>query len=201
MTEATETNQTRKSSPLRRILLLLALITSPLLCCGCLFLENVLPDGLIPSLNFFAAEARIENRTGETLYLTPITTTRGQPEVILQSTSFRQTDLPVQPNRSIVLKYDSADLPLSGIAVCRAGNDCRFLAVDYSGVYPLDSFETLPALDPAWLQAIRSASPYNFIIVLFPVAGFLPIVLFLSWLSLGRLEKKRIDDRPHGEKQ
>jgi hypothetical protein len=38
MTKAAETNQTRKSSSLRRSLLLLALITSPLLCCGSLFL-------------------------------------------------------------------------------------------------------------------------------------------------------------------
>ena len=184
-----EPKQSPKSSLLRRILFLLALLTSPLLCCGCLFLESVLPNGLVPALNFFAAEARVENRTGETFYLTPITTTHGQPEVIPQSASFRQTDLPVQPNASIGLKYDSADLPLSGIAVCRANDDCRLLAVDYSGQYHLEAFEALPALDPAWLLAIRSTSPYNFGIVIFPVLGLLPVGLFFELAVFGQNRK------------
>jgi hypothetical protein len=189
--DVVETNRVRKRITVRKILLLLAVLSSPLGCCGCVFLLNVLPPALLPPMmNLFETEARIENRSGETLYLTPITTTRGRPEVITQLAFLRQRDIPLQPGRSIVLTYDAADMPLSGIAVCRTNDDCRLLAVDYSNAYYLDSFEDLPGLEPGWLLAIRSLSPYNFSIVLFPVLGLVPVVLFLSWLYLGKLEKK-----------
>jgi hypothetical protein len=125
------------------------------------------------------------------LYFTAITTTYGQPEVIRQSAFIKQRDIPVEPNHSIVLTYDSADMPLSGIAVCRTDDDCRLLDVDYSPVYYLDSFENLPGLDPSWLLAIRSHNPYDPGIVLYPALGLVPVVLFLGWLYLGRLENKK----------
>ena len=190
--DVVETNRAKKHTSARVILLLLAMLSSPLGCCGCAFLLNVLPPSVRPPMmGLFKAEARVENRSGETFNITPITTTSGRPQVIMQLASLRQRDIPLQPNRSIVLTYDAADMPLSGIAVCRTNDDCRLLAVDYSGVYFLDSFENLTNLEPSWLSAIRSLPPYNFGIVLFPVLGLLPVILFSSWLYLGKLENKR----------
>ena len=196
MSDPVEPTQPRKHSRLRRIVFLLTLITSPLFCCGCLFLLEALPSSLLPSsvdftINLFEAEARVENRSGETLFVTPISTTFGRPMVITKLTSFRWKDIPLQPNGSVVLTYDSADMPLSGIAVCRINDDCRLLAVDYSNEYYVDSFESLPGLEPGWLQAVQSQPQYNFSVVLAPALGLLPVLLFLGWLYLGRQEKKR----------
>lgn len=66
MSDAVETKESRKRSPLRW--LLLALILSPLTCCGGIYILSALP-GVMPIL--FETEVRIENRTDETLYLTP----------------------------------------------------------------------------------------------------------------------------------
>lgn len=196
MSDAVGTNRVKKRPRVRMILLLLALVSSPLCCCGPIYLLNVLPSSFLPPavdfmVNLFEEEVRVENRSGETLYITPITTTYGQPMVIPQSTFIRQRDIPLQSNGSIVLTYDSADMPLSGIAVCRTDNDCRLLAANHSKVYYLDSFESLPKLEPNWLLAIRSYPHYSFGIVLIPVLSLLPVVLFLGWLYLGRLENKR----------
>jgi hypothetical protein len=196
MTNVVQTDQASRPRPLRAILLLLALITSPLVCCGAIQLLEALPASLFPpaldfTLSLFEAEARVENRTTETFYLTPITTTNGQPMVIAQNISLRQRDIPLEPNGSVVLKYDSADMPLSGIAVCRTDEDCRLLPVDNSGVYVLDSYENLPDLEPSWLLAIQSQPLNNYSNVLFPALSLLPLLLFASWLYLGRLEKKR----------
>ena len=196
MSDPVASTQTTKRPRVRRILLLLALITSPLFCCGSISLLQTLPASLLPPasdfvVKVFEAEAKVENRSGETLYLTPITTTYGRPMAITQSNSLRQRDIPVQPNGSVALTYDSADMPLSGIAVCRKSHDCRLLAVDNSGVYALDSFENLPALDASWLQAVQAQPAYNFMVVLIPLAGIVPVGLFFGWLYLGRLENKQ----------
>lgn len=181
----------------RRILFLLTLITSPLFCCGCFYLLEALPASLLPSsvdfmINLFEAEAQVENRSGETLYITPISTTLGRPMVIPQSASIRVHSIPLKPDHTMVLTYDSADMVLSGLAVCRANQECRLLAVDGSDEYHVDSFESLPGVETGWIQAIQAKSEYNFSIVLIPILSLLPIVLFLSWLYWGRLEKKRL---------
>jgi hypothetical protein len=181
MTDVVETNRTRKRPSLRVILLLLTVVTSPLCLCGVTFLLSTASPSF---LNFFHGEARVENRSGETLYITPITTTYGHPVVIGQFTFIRQRDIPIQPDHFIVLTYDTADAPLSGIAVCRTNDDCRLLAADHLDVYYLDSFESLPSLEPGWLSAIRSHPPYSFQIIVFPILGLLPVVLFSSWLYL-----------------
>jgi hypothetical protein len=196
MTNAVQTNQSSRPRPLRVILLLLALLTSPLICCGAIQLLEGLPASLLPpaldfTLNLFEAEARVENRTTETFYLTPITTTYGEPRVIAQNISLRQRDIPLVPNGSVLLKYDSADMPLAGIAVCRTDEDCRLLAFDNSGMYVLEAYENLPSLEPSWLLAIRSQPLRNYSNILIPALSLLPILLFASWLYLGRLEKKR----------
>ena len=193
MTDIAPTNPTRRPQPLRAILLLLALITSPLICCGAVQVLDVLPASLLPpaldfSINLFESEARVENRTTETFYLTAITTTYGEPMVIAQNISFRQSDIPLEPNRSVALQYDAADLPLAGIAVCRNDADCRLLAVNNSGAYAIDSYESLPPLEPAWLEAIRSRPQNNYRSILFPLLSLVPILLFAAWLYLGRLQ-------------
>src|SRR5690242_17347964 len=117
MTEKVQPNTSRRRRPLRVILLSLALLTSPLVCCGAIQLLDALPQSFLPSgigfiLNLFEAQARVENRTAETLSITAITTTYGRPMVIPQNIAFRQRDIPVQPKGTVVLEYDSADLPL-----------------------------------------------------------------------------------------
>jgi len=196
MSDLTQTDSANRPRPLRTILLLLAVLTSPLICCGSIQLLDALPASPLPSgldftLNLFEAEARVENRTAETFYLTPITTTYGEPRVIAQNISFRQRDIPLAPRSSVVLTYDSADMPLSGIAVCRSDNDCRLLALDNSGVYVLETYEALPSLEPAWLEAIQLSPLRNYSTILLPALSLLPILLFVSWLYLGRMEKKK----------
>ena len=175
----------------RKILLLLAIFTSPLICCGGIFLLNAMPNSPLPRL--FEGKARVENRSGEILFLTPVTTTYGYPKVIAQSALLRQRDIPLQPNQSIVLTYDTADMPLAGIAVCRANQDCRFLGVNnyFSDTYDLESIDTLPKLDQNWIEAIQSHPRYNFGLVIVPALGLIPVVLFLIWLYLGVRDKKR----------
>ena len=186
MSDAVETKGTKKRSPLRW--LLLALILSPLTCCGGFYALSTLP-GVTPGL--FETEARVENRTDETLYITPITTTYRDPRIIPQPGRFRQTNIPLRPGRSIVLTYDAADFPLSGVAVCRKDGGCRVLETEYSGVTVLDSFEALPILEPSWLRVIQTSSPYKFGILVYPLMGIVPIILFLNWLYLVWQGKKR----------
>ena len=177
---------------LRMILLLFAVFTSPLICFGCIILLSAVPDSVLPRL--FLGEARVENNSGEILFLTPITTTYGHPEVITQMSFFRQRDIPLEPNQSIVLTYDTADMPLAGIAVCRANQDCKRLGVKnyFSDTYNLESIDTLPKLDQSWIEAIQSHPRYNYGLVIFPVLGLIPVVLFFVWLYLGVRDKKMI---------
>ena len=174
-----ETKGTKKRSPLRW--LLLALILSPLTCCGGFYILSALP-GVTPGL--FETEVRIENRSDETLYITPITTTYAEPRVIPQPGRIRQVDIPLRSNHSITLTYDAADFPLSGVAVCREEGECRLLETEYSGMTYLDSFEILSALEPGWFQAMQTTTRYRFGIVIFPLLSLVPVLLFLNWLYL-----------------
>jgi hypothetical protein len=192
----TQNDPTSRSRSLRTILLLLALLTSPLICCATIQLLDALPDSLLPSgldftLNLFESEARVENKTTETFYLTAITTTYGEPRVIGQNISYRQRDIPLEPSGSVLLQYDAADIPLAGIAVCRTAQDCRLLAKDNSDVYVLESYESLPALEPSWLTAIQSHPLNNYSNMLIPVSSLVPILLFAGWYYQVKLEKKR----------
>lgn len=159
-----------KKRSVRTILLLLAVLTSPLGCCLLSFLPNI-----------FGAEARVKNVSGETLYLTAVTTTTGRPVVIGQRNSLTQRDILIRPNQSRVLQYDSADMPLAGIAVCRTASNCRLLAADHYDTCYINCFECLPPLEPDWSPAIQSYPRYNFYVVLLPLLGFVPVVLFLVW--------------------
>lgn len=174
---------------IKSFLLLLAVLLSPLTCCGGLYIIDILPSSLMPStvdfvVNLFETEVHVENRTGEILYLTPITTTRGKPVVIPQYSSIRQRDFLLRPDRSLVLIYDAADMPLAGIAVCRTNTNCRLLATDYSDEYSLDSYENLPMLEQEWFTAIQSSQKWNLSIVIFPALGLVPIIFFMGWLYL-----------------
>ena len=176
----------RKSQ--RMILLLLAIFTSPLTCCGGIFVLNAIPNSPIPRL--FEGKARVENRSGEILFLTPITTTYGYPKIITQSALVRQRDIHLQPNQSIVLTYDTADMPLAGIAVCRENRDCRLLVTNYfSDTYALNDFESLPKLDQDWVEAIQLHPRYNFGIVLLPLSGLIPVILLIAWMYSGTRDK------------
>jgi hypothetical protein len=148
MDEPSVKPQKSRLSQIRILLAFLILLTSPCALCGLVSLLDSLPPSVLPgamdfSLNLFESEVQIENRTGETLYLTPITTTYGEPMVIGQS-SLRQRDIPVEPGELAVLTYDAADMPLSGVVVCRSADECRLFKTTYGEVQHIDSFEALP---------------------------------------------------------
>ena len=178
-----------KRKTLRMILLLFAVFTSPLICFGYIILLSAAPDSVLPRL--FRGEARVENNSGEILFLTPITTTYGHPEVITQMSFFRQRDIPLEPNQSIVLTYDTADMPLARIAVCRVNQDCRYVDVKnhYSDTYILESIDTLPHLGQIWIEAIQLHPRYN-VWFSIPILGFIPVALFFAWMYLGVRDKK-----------
>ncbi len=198
MNNVAQSGETRKSRTrwIQVVLLLLALVTSPALVCGALQVLDALPSTWLPGpvdfiVNLFEAEAQIENHTSETLYFTAITTTYGDPRVIPQNIAFRQRDIPVGPQGSVTLQYDSADLPLAGIAVCRKDNDCRLLPAHGSGVYELNSYDSLERLDPAWQKAINSQPVHNFSNLIIMALSLACILLFSIWLYLKRREKQR----------
>ena len=178
---------TKKISP-KLLLLLFAVLLSPLTCFGVTYIINLLPEPL--SLNFFETGFWVENQTEETLYITPITTTTGKPLIIRQTKSIRQRDFPIRPGQSLILTYDSADRPLSGIAVCRSSEDCRLFATDYTNEYILDSYEDLPPLEQNWLLAVQSSSKWGLDIVIFPLLGFVPVILFVIWVYLSLKDRK-----------
>jgi hypothetical protein len=111
--------------------------------------------------------------------------------VIQQNIAFRQRDIPVRPQSSVVLQYDSADLPLAGIAVCKTDDDCRFLPAGNSSVYELNSYENLESLDPRWLEAIQLYPLHNYSSLIFIALSLVPILLFLGWLYLYRRDKSK----------
>lgn len=172
----------------RTIVLFLAFLTSPLLLCRGSQLLALL--GVNVGFNFFATKLQIENKTSETLYLTPITTTYGEPRVIAQTNSIRQRDFPLEASRSFILTYDSADAPLAGVLVCRAEEDCRVLKDNASVFDPnaqayiqsIASYEDLPIAEADWLQAKQAHPQNSFRVVVMSALGLLPILLFILWL-------------------
>lgn len=177
------------------MLLALALLTSPALCCGGLQLLDSLPSSWMPpsldfTVNLFENSARVENQTSETLYITAITTTYGDPRIIPQDIAFRQRSVPVPPQSSIVLEYDSADQPLSGVVVCKTAEDCRVLPANNSDVYELTSYEGLENLEPGWLKAIQAAPLHNYGTLLIAAVSLVSILLFGGWIYLIWRERK-----------
>jgi hypothetical protein len=196
MNNVSENSASRKIQWVRSILLVLALLTSPALCCGGLQFLDALPSSWLPSwldftLNLFEGSARVENKTSQVLYVTAITTAYGTPRVISQNIAFRQRHIPVKPQSSIVLQYDSADFPLSGIIVCKSTEDCRLLPVNNSEVYEVNSYESLEKLESDWSEASRAIPLQNLGALMVAVLSFIPILLFSSWIYLKWSTKKR----------
>lgn len=192
----TGTGQSKLWALVRKILFLLALLSSPFLCFGFSLLLEFIPPSLLPpaldiGINLFETTVTVENKSGETLYITPIDINAGQPEVLLQVKSLRQRDIPVKPNHSIVVEYDEESADLSGIVVCREIGECRLLPANGADVYYLETFDNLTEIEPGWLETIRAHPQYNFTTTIALVLFLMPIVLFLSWLYMGRFEKAR----------
>ncbi len=142
-------------------------------------------------VNLFEAEARLENATPETLYLTAVSTTYADPRVIPQNIAFRQRSIPVGPQGAVVLKYDSADLRLDGIVVCRNDDNCRLLPTDGSSLYVLSSYNSLESVDPAWQRVINSQPVPNFPSLIIAALSLVCILLFSIWLYLSGRERRR----------
>jgi hypothetical protein len=195
MNEVALDSNARRNRTIRSVFLALALLTSPALCCGGLQLLNSLPASWLPSsldftVNLFESTARVENHTSRTLYITAITTTYGHPRIISQNIAFRQRDIPVSPKGSVVLQYDSADLPLSGIVVCRNRDNCRLLPASNSDIYEVDSYESLGTVEPSWLEAVQASPWLNYGAVMVVVLSLVPIFLFSGWFYMKWREKK-----------
>lgn len=179
---------------MRATLLVLALLTSPALCCGGLQVLDSIPESSLPAsldfaVNLFENSALVENQTSETLYITAMTTTYGDPRIIPQNIAFRQRSIPVRSQGSILLEYDSADLPLSGIVVCKTTADCRLLPANNSDVYELTSYAGLENLEPGWLEVIQAAPLHNYGTLLIAMFSLVSIVLFGGWIYLIRRER------------
>jgi hypothetical protein len=196
MSDTVEIGKAVKYPRIRRVVFLLLLLTLPFGCCGSTFLLDMLPSSVLPpvldfSVNLFETTASVENRTDEILYVTPISTIYGHPQVIRQFDSIRQRDFPLQPNSSIILTYDSADMTLAGIVVCRVNHECKLLPDDNTDAYKIISFKDLPELDASWLSAVQSHPERSFYIVYMVIFSLVPIMLFSTWIYLGGLEKKK----------
>jgi hypothetical protein len=119
-----------------------------------------------------------------------MTTTYGDPRVIPQNIAFRQRDIPVSPEGSMVLQYDSADLPLSGIVVCRNTDDCRLMPISNPDVYEVNSYESLGPVEPSWLEAMQARPLLNYGALVTVVLGLVPIFLFSGWIIMKWRAKK-----------
>jgi hypothetical protein len=200
MNDIAGNNHIRRNHRIQVMLLTLALLTSPALCCGGVQLLDSLPASWLPaslnfSINLFEGTARVENKTAQTLYITAITTTYGNPRVIPQNIAFRQRDIPLESHRSLELHYDSADLPLSGIAVCKSAEDCRLLPVDNSDVYEVNSYESLGPLEPGWLQVIQLTPLHNYSTLVIVGLSLVSICLFSSWVYLRGVKRNPWDNK------
>jgi len=141
--------------------------------------------------NLFEEEAVAVNAADEALYLTPITTTRGYPQVIRQAISLRLCQVPAAPGETVSLTYDSADFPLAGVVACREDGDCRLLEYDYGKDMALGSYHSLPELEAGWQEAAQDCSPFNVSLAVFPFLALLPLGAFVAWAVLrGRGKKK-----------
>ena len=134
-------------------------------------------------LNLFKDKLRVENKTSQTLYLTVIKNHNG-PMVISQNIAFRNHDIPVKPQSSVTLQYESADAPIAGFAVCKTEADCRFLPISYLNDYEVNSYESLERLNSSWLTAIRSSPLHNYSNLIIMALSLVPILLLSGWLYL-----------------
>ena len=162
----------RKSKWIQMALFVLVLLTIPVL--------------LTFMLNLFKDKLRVENKTSQILYLTVVTTNwyDNSPRVVSQNIAFRNHDIPVKPQSSVTLQYESADAPLAGFAVCKTEANCRFLPISYLHDYEVNSYESLERLNPSWLTAIRSSPLHNYSNLIIMALSLVPILLLSGWLYL-----------------
>ncbi len=172
----------KKRTVFRTILLILALLSSPFACMGIGFVISALPG----EIGFFQAEVQVENQTAETLYVTPITTTYGEPQVIMQFTSLRQRDFMLQPNGKLRLTFDSADTPLDGLVLCRDSDDCRILEYSWHETVTIIDVDSLPIAEADWLAVIQKTDLYSFAMLVDLFLALLPFIFFGTWLRLGK---------------
>ena len=179
--------QVRRTNMLRSLLLVLTLLTTPLALLGISTFAFALPG---MDVGFFLAEVRVENKTNEMLYITPITTTYAEPRVIQQKLALRQRDHLLRPADSMRLAYDTADFPLAGIVVCRTNDDCRLLENTREDVISIERFDALPTVDEQWLIVVKKTGLYNFAVFIYAIFILLPFIFFwLRWRLGKQLEK------------
>jgi hypothetical protein len=181
-----------------------AVLSLPLCCCPIgLLINNVNPIHYA-----FLVEFQVVNESGETVYITPIGAVRTveRPRHVLLRASprlpgtpaLRQGDIRLDPGESLRIIYDAADVVSSEIAVRNAQGEYRQLVIsgrqkrltldEETPEYTIRSFDRLTKIAPEVLAVAKEAGRSNrriwFWMVLWIVAGFIPIALFLVWSGL-----------------
>jgi hypothetical protein len=156
------------------------------------------------------AEFTLVNKSGETLYLTPVNFTESAqnlyvPERLLvgQIRAFRQADIRLAAGESIQILYDAETRPYV-IAVRNEAGDYRQVAIDKGArtvpldtpeiIYTIGPFATLALIDEEALLTVQQAPSFNFGFWGFMLAIttlFCGIPIGLLWLWFRRVRSRR----------
>ncbi len=168
----------------RTLFFILFFLTSPFAFLGCSSILFALSP--MQEAGFFHGEVRIENRSGENLTITPITTTYAEPRIIAQPLCLYRRDIPLNAGEAWHISYDTADFPLAGIILCREGGDCRVLEHTYTDTLSFDELESLPLVDESWLAVTQSAPRYNFALPFNALMVIMSLFFGFGWWQAGR---------------
>jgi hypothetical protein len=152
----------------------------------------------------FSGAFTVVNRSGATLYITPIFSAYGQRHVAVQSFSkfpylpiLKEAGLQLAPDESvrIICEVDE-DYTFSEIAVRNASGDYRQMDIQMPTTtlslglsqpsFTIGPFHELPGISPAALEVARKAEQPNLRALGAIGLGFIPIGLFAIWLRLAR---------------
>jgi hypothetical protein len=154
----------------------------------------------------FWARFTVLNESDETLYITPIGERSGQRRVLLEHFSkfpyapiLKQADVRLEPGESVQIHcrgFDEPSWTFTAIAVRNERREYRQLIIDESTLslmwaspeqtYRIESFSELARATPEVVEMAKKAGRFNVAAWGMMAAGFIPIGLFLVWLSLVR---------------
>ena len=143
-------------------------------------------------IDFFAAEVTVVNQSNATLFITPITTTYTEPEVIAQIKRWHHKDIPLQAGDVLTLSYDTADHSLDGIVICDENDSCGLLENTGQSQFAISNLNTLPPVDETWTAAIDAAPAYNFQVLIMTGFALTPFALFTLWWWLGKSNESEV---------
>lgn len=188
------------------------LLTIPLLlptCCTLLVLVN----SVNPMQLAFLTEFRVENRTDQTLWITPVgTVLSGQKHALPRYAAkfpafpaFETGETRVEPGQAARICYDWDDINFTEIAVRGADGAWRQLVVDPSppkdgyyanrqDAYAIESLASLPAASGEVLRAAQGTGTNR--IWILASAGLIGPALFLTFVLLLLCGRRRAEGGP-----